>query len=233
MSSHATIQVGVDRFRVGTWHADDQIAYIAPMTPTTGPSPAGVMACVERLRSQGYRGAVTSALRDDEAQSFIKAGFDHQEALDVLRRSLVPRSGVPRPAMRTRRARAADHSAVLAVDHAAFTPFWQLDVAGLIEAVAATPSSRFRVVGRPIVAYAICGRADRIGYLQRLAVHPDHSRQGVGTALVADALTWLARHGAREVLVNTQQDNVTAVALYRQLAFHPDDERLVVLRSRW
>ena len=72
--------------------------------------------------------------------------------------------------------RRADRSEVLAVDHAAFPSFWRLDAAGLDEAVAATPRTRFRVAEPAATAtslggYAICGRAGSRGYVQRLAVH--------------------------------------------------------------
>ena len=53
------------------------------------------------------------------------------------------------------------------------------------------------VSGRPlVVAYAITGRAGDIGYLQRLAVDPDHHHRGIGSALVLDSLGW-ARRRAR------------------------------------
>ena len=59
----------------------------------------------------------------------------------------------------------------------------------------------------------------RAGYLQRLAVHPDHQRAGLGGALVVDGLRWLRRWGAKEVLVNTQEGNEPAVRLYEALGF--------------
>ena len=74
------------------------------------------------------------------------------------------------------------------------------------------------------------GRAGPRGYLQRLAVDPDAQRCGIGSALVADALRWLKRWGAREVLVNTQEDNGGAVALYEHLGFRREAEGLAVLQ---
>jgi len=224
----------MDRFRVGAWHADHRIAYVAPTPSGIGPSPGGVRACVERLRGEGYVGAVTSALRDDEARSFIAAGFSPQESLRVLRRSVDDVPAIDLDGAHHRRARRRDRAAVLEVDHAAFAPFWQLDEPGLSEAIEATPSSRFRVVDSDgVVAYAICGRAERLGYLQRLAVHPDHAGRQLGSMLVWDALKWLRRRGARQALVNTQESNVGAVSLYQRLGFELDHDRLHVLRSQW
>ena len=39
--------------------------------------------------------------------------------------------------------------AILAVDHAAFAPFWRLDEQGLLDALAATNTVRFRLAEHP------------------------------------------------------------------------------------
>ncbi len=90
--------------------------------------------------------------------------------------------------------------------------------------------SRFRVIdhGR-IDAYAVTGRAGSVSYLQRLAVRPGVQRQGMGTDLVLDALHWSQRHGARSMMVNTQEHNHRALALYEQLGFVRQPEGLDVL----
>ena len=108
----------------------------------------------------------------------------------------------------------------------AFRDRWKV----LGDALAATPLSRFRVAtdGRP-VGYAITGRAGRRGYLQRLAVDPDHHRRGIGVALVADSLRWLRRAGASAAVVNTQVGNDGALALYLATGFVPEPHGLTVL----
>ena len=117
-----------------------------------------------------------------------------------------------------------DRAAVLALDHRSFDGFWQLDADGLTNAIEATPTSRFRVAGPGsgpggIAAYTVTGRAGSHGYLQRVAVHPDHRRQGYGRAVVVDGLRWLRRHGATQALVNTQRNNAGALALYEACGF--------------
>ena len=49
----------------------------------------------------------------------------------------------------------------------------------------------------PSLGYAICGRAGRRGFVQRLAVDPARHGSGVGRALVLDGLGWLRRRGRR------------------------------------
>lgn len=201
------------------------------IAPAQGLTPGAIERYVRDLAQQGYHAVITSALDHDEQRPFTEAGFTVHERLHLLRHDLgtLP---VPPPGWsgRVRRGRRADRPTVLAVDGAAFNPFWRFDERGLEEARSATPTSRFRVaVDRAVVGYAVTGRAGHHGYLQRLAVLPGHQRQGIGTALVNDSLRWARSHGARSVLVNTQESNDTALQLYLHLGFELEAHGLAVL----
>src|SRR5436190_634893 len=89
------------------------------------------------------------------------------------------------------RARDAARTAVLALDHIAFGADG-FDTAALDAALHATTAVRLRAVGRGSMpqGYAITGAAGRRGYVQRLAVHPDARRRGIGGALLVDGLRW-------------------------------------------
>ncbi len=65
--------------------------------------------------------------------------------------------------------------------------------------------------------------------MQRLAVHPSARGQGLGRSLVADVLRWMRRRGAARALVNTQQTNEAALALYVACGFRVLPEGLRVL----
>jgi ribosomal protein S18 acetylase RimI-like enzyme len=174
---------------------------------------------------------VTGALSPGEADAFLGAGFAVIECLNLLAHDLHSIPEGPRTALQ----RVGPHrqAEVLRLDALSFPPFWQLDTAGLHEALTATAHSRFRMVaagGAPI-AYAIVGRAGRRGYLQRLAVHPDSRRAGLATALVVDGLRWARRWGVHRVVVNTQVDNTAALALYEALGFRVQPGGLSVLAA--
>jgi GNAT superfamily N-acetyltransferase len=180
------------------------------------------------LHDASVRRVLTPALAQSDCASFLAAGFTVHERLHLLRRD-VRRPVPPGEPPGTRRARRSDLDGVLQVDHAAFEPFWQLGGDGIQEAVAATPQSRFRVIGRPVRSYVICGCASRRGYIQRLAVHPDHQGAGLGRRLLDDALSWLGRRRAVSVLVNTQVGNDRAMALYETMGFDLQPDGLSVL----
>lgn len=224
-----SLAIGDDRLRVLPWRGDARLAYVVARRgrPTT----ATVERCLEDLPAH-YEAVLTAALTVEDQAPFLSVGFGVHERLHLLRRAVEPLPPGGPQSVRLTRGRRRDRAAVLAIDGAAFSAFWRLDESGLDDALSATPSVRFRVAtqtaDRPC-GYAVTGRAGTRGFLQRLAVDPAHQRAGIATALIADAFAWLRRWGAREVLVNTQEGNANALALYERLGFTRDDEGLAVL----
>lgn len=62
------------------------------------------------------------------------------------------------------------------------------------------------------------GRGD-LAVLWDIRVAASARRRGVGTALVAAAVTWASRHGCRQLKVETQSVNVTACRFYARHGF--------------
>jgi GNAT superfamily N-acetyltransferase len=222
---------GPDQLRTGPWRGEPTIAHVAVVGRV--PSAPDLRRCLEHLARDGYRAAITAALGPAEQAPFLDAGFVVHERLHLLAHDLGQLPEAPRHPLH--RARRRHREAVLATDAAAFDSFWRLDHAALLDALTATPATRFRIWAGPggsaaVGAYAIVGRAGSRGYLQRLAVHPAHQRRGIGSALVLDGLRWARRWGAGEVLVNTQEGNHAAVAAYERLGFTERSHGLAVLR---
>jgi ribosomal-protein-alanine N-acetyltransferase len=235
-STTSVIESGRERLRAGPWRGDPATAYLNPVPGAPLPSTDFVRRCLRTLAGQGYRRVVTGALSPTEQGSFRAAGFAVTEHLHLLSHDLdrVPATDeAPTPTVVVRRGGRPDRAQVLELDGLAFEPFWRLDAAGLDEAISATPHTRFRVAAdtadERVVAYAITGRAGRRGYLQRLAVHPDVQRQGLGLLLVADGLRWLRRWRAERAMVNTQLANERALALYERAGFRREPSGLSVL----
>lgn len=234
-----SLSFGGARFRAGSWRAREDLAYLVPMSPAHTLTGSALAEARATLQAQGFDEVVTAAVAPPERDAFLRDGFIDREMLHLLRHEL---EDLPRQTTRWRkrttveisRAARAERGAILDLDARTFDDFWHLDNDGLEDAMAATPVSRLRVVRdqtaeRSIIGYAVAGRAGPQGFLQRLAVDPDHQGAGLGSALVHDALHWMRRRGARVAWVNTQEANGRALALYEHLGFHPAEHHLTVL----
>lgn len=216
--------------RASTWRGDQRVVVLSPAPDRPAPTTATVLGELDALRRHGVERVVTGALHRHEVGAFEAAGFVEQERLHLLRHDLIALPE-PRIDVRIRRGWRRDRPTVLDLDCRAFDDHWTLDGPGLDDAIRATPASRFRVAAPsrgPVVGYTVTGLAGQRGYLQRLAVDPDHHGHGLGRALVAESLAWLRRAGARHTLVNTQERNERAYHLYLRCGFVPEPDWLTV-----
>ncbi len=202
---------------------------ISPVSGATLPTADTVRRVVDDLLAAGHSFLVTPALDRREREPFLAAGGIVIDELHLLSRSLD--AAIDRPSEPvTRRARRRDWGPVEALDERAFDAFWHFGADELADAIAATPTTRFRVAGSAQPrGYAVCGRAGDEGFVQRLAVDPAHQGSGVGSALLLDGLRWLRRRGARRALVNTQRVNERALTLYRRHGFELEPSGLSVV----
>jgi GNAT superfamily N-acetyltransferase len=206
--------------RVAAWHGRPDIASVALQCRGAPPLDA-VELLLDQLRAAGYREVITNALAPGPSLPLVDSGFEIRGRLHLLAHDLTAAGPNPAgPTRRTRRSAPADRAAVLEVDAAAFDEFWRLDELGLDQAARATPRSHLRVNrGEEVAGYGLFGRAERTGYVQRLAIHPGAQGAGLGLALLNDGLRWMRLRGARNAFVNTQADNERALHLYEQVGF--------------
>lgn len=191
--------------------------------------------CCKELANRDVGAVYTPALTPKEAEPFYRVGFGRFDSLWLLTKPLRGegfRIADKVSGVRTARARRRHLGAVELIDRASFSDFWNLDIEGILDARAATRAGRFVVALSPEpVGYAITGWGSNQAYLQRVAVLPEYRRRGIARDLVIDALRASRRRGSRQMLVNTQVGNDSALALYRSLGFVLQPEQLVVLRK--
>lgn len=232
---------GRERVRASRWRGDARVAFLAPLPAAPVPSAEFLRRCLSTLAEQGFTRVITSALSPNEQTGFLAAGFAEQERLRLLGTDLGRALPEVPPGPKLVRGWFR-RDGVLAVDNAAFAPFWRFDADSLAEAIAATPSTRFRaaLLDAPkgveradahVVGYAVCGRSGTRGFVQRLAVDPTVRRAGIGTRLMLDGMHWMREHGVRRAVVNTQADNEGALILYRGLGFVEEPTGLSVLSA--
>jgi ribosomal protein S18 acetylase RimI-like enzyme len=233
------------RVRVRPATFDPGVVHLVLADQGIVPDPDELASWVDAIGARDAVHAIrTGALFAQAADRFAGAGFSVIDTLMLFRADLGDPS-VP-GAKPERRATvplwSRQHHTAAQIDRAAFGVEWSNGPADLAEIRRATASHRARarrsltseISGMfkrpPLVAFAITGAAGGHGYLQRLAVLPEHQRQGHGRALTVDSLTWMRRRRLGHAVVNTGENNEAARALYESLGFRALDDRLVVMQ---
>jgi ribosomal protein S18 acetylase RimI-like enzyme len=213
--------------RARTWPSLPDTAQLVMYQQVRPPTTADLERWSDQLAQMGFARLRTSALATAAARRVELAGFHTIQELVLLQHD-EPRTAA-RPRTSTSRLLTDRQAEAARIDRAAFGAEWSLDASAIDDVRHATPAHRARTAGgTAFQAYAITGRDARQGFLQRLAVAPEHQGQGLGTALVQDSLRWSGRWRADRVLVNTPTTNLVALALYERLGFHRLTERLRV-----
>jgi GNAT superfamily N-acetyltransferase len=78
------------------------------------------------------------------------------------------------------------------------------------------------VAGRPPVGFIRLEELAGLAHIEQLSVHPDHMRQGNGTALIEAARTWSRSRGYAEMTLATYRDVRWNAPFYATLGFVED-----------
>lgn len=229
------------RARLGRWPHDDGVVHLVLLDHQMVPTDADVAGWIEEAHQCGARLVRTGALFPNATAPFLGAGFQVADTLALLSLGtgdLDPPAGRARHRraggdgeVRLRRLRPSMLGEAAEIDRRSFSSPWANDTAALVDIMAATPYHRSRSIhlhGR-MMAFSISGRADRIGYVQRLAVDPSARRRGFAQLLLDDALHWMRRRSVSQAMVNTAADNRAALALYESAGFERQPGSLLIL----
>lgn len=234
------------RARIRPWPHDPSVALLTFVDHGAVPSPTALQVWLDELRARGFTAVRSGAVNEAGADTLRRMRFQVAQRLHLLDLSLVGWKAPPlspsdstrvtrATPVHTERLRVRDRARAAEVDYAAFGSPWAMDVVGIGETCAATPFHRARAVcgaqfhDQELVGYAVTGRADRTGYLQRLAVRPEFQGRGAGTTLTRDSLIWMQRRSLTRAVVNTHTDNAIALALYQHFGFSVMPHGLVVM----
>ena len=187
---------------------------------------------VERVAARGAQSLYYSGGDIDNdwlGDSLARRGF----ALTSLLRSYdktnfaVPSGG--NAEVRVRPFTAADLPGVLAVERECFDTLWQRDAADFLDVTETYPYFVVAEDESGILGYQFNAVDAVTGYLVRIAVHPRAWGTGVGTRLMAEAVRYFERRHVWKIVLNTEEENYRAHALYEWFGFQLIEPRGFVL----
>lgn len=124
-----------------------------------------------------------------------------------------------------------DMAALLAIEKACFEELWRYDAPGFTDVAATHPYFVVAELDANVVGYQFNALESESGYLVRIAVHPRVEGQGIGARLMAEAIRFFARRRVQRIMLNTQEDNVSAHRLYERFGFVRLEQKGFVLRK--
>lgn len=185
-------------------------------------------AATSSLAEYGSSWVYSPALYPSSTRVWKKAGYQETHRLGVMERSLSRSIDAPRnPLSRT----TPDWDCLGAIDYAAFDGFWRMGSDGLKEALKATSNAAILTSEFEMgpVGYVIVGAQWGVAYLQRLAVHPNHRGNDIGSDLVRGAIHWARQTTSQVIVLNVRDENEPAQRLYANTGFTATGTKLRIL----
>jgi ribosomal protein S18 acetylase RimI-like enzyme len=127
--------------------------------------------------------------------------------------------------MRIRAFRANDEAAVVALwERCRLTRPWNDPRKDIARKLTVQPEL-FLVgeAGGAVVASVMAGYEGHRGWVNYLAVSPEHRRKGWGKALMQEVEKALAARGCPKINMQVRTSNTEAIAFYRRLGYMPDE----------
>lgn len=174
----------------------------------------------EDLANSGIREVATLIIEPWVEPYFKEWGFSPLNSVISLRRDHPSATAYPLADHYTLRiVKQDDIPAISRLDSRAFEGVWQYSQETLAFAWDETYLFTMIEAGEQVVAYQMSTLEDGNGHLARLAVDPSVQGQGLGKAIVGQALYQLEQVGLSSITVNTQGDNIRSQKLYERFGF--------------
>jgi ribosomal protein S18 acetylase RimI-like enzyme len=74
-----------------------------------------------------------------------------------------------------------------------------------------------------IIASVMAGYDGHRGWVNYLAVHPDHRRQGIGRRMMEEAESRLRAAGCPKINLQVRTENVAVLEFYKRIGYQTDD----------
>ncbi|MEN8240844.1 MAG: GNAT family N-acetyltransferase [Chloroflexota bacterium] len=154
-------------------------------------------------------------------------GFHHNHNVVAMAWDSTPEKIASLPLalpVQLRRMTKRDIPAVSAIDAQSFTPLWRnghdsIDLAFKQSINASVVEESGEIIGYQITTHTPYG-----AHLGRLAVSPGQQNKGIGYALLRKLVSELSAQNIQRLSVNTQNNNVKSIGLYKKAGFIETNE---------
>lgn len=182
-----------------------------------------------QLLRQNVERVAAIALEDWFAEILSTSGFTRTNSVIFYELELESGKFVSNGASHSLRPiRSTDVTGILELDRSAFEPIWRLSSEALSIALIQASSASLVEGNGTVLGYQITTSSPFGAHLARLAVLPSHQREGLGTALVNDAIESVQEYGLDQLSVNTQENNTSSRKLYEKLGFQATEKAFPV-----
>jgi len=122
---------------------------------------------------------------------------------------------------------------LLDLDHKIFDDYWKNSKASFEETMKSCNNNYLfkSGEGNDLDGYAILGETRKFTYLQRIGIVKDYQGSGLGDNLLRSVVDFALKRNFLNIKLNTQNDNVSALSLYKKNNFQIMPRKLVIMKT--
>ena len=122
---------------------------------------------------------------------------------------------------------------LLDLDHKIFDDYWKNSKASFEETMRSCNNNYLfkSGEGNDLDGYAILGETRKFTYLQRIGIVKDYQGSGLGDNLLRSVVDFALKRKFINIKLNTQNDNVSALNLYKKNNFQIMPRKLVIMKT--
>ena len=119
------------------------------------------------------------------------------------------------------------------LDHMIFDDYWKNSQASFEETMKSCNNNYLfkSGAGSDLDGYAILGETRKFTYLQRIGIIKDSQGSGLGNNLLRSVVDFAFKKRFINIKLNTQNDNISALNLYKKNNFHVSPRKLVIMKT--
>ena len=122
---------------------------------------------------------------------------------------------------------------LLDLDHKIFDDYWKNSKASFEETMKSCNNNYLfkSGEGNDLDGYAILGETRKFTYLQRIGIVKDYQGSGLGDNLLRSVVDFALKRKFLNIKLNTQNDNISALSLYKKNNFQIMPRKLVIMKT--